>query len=261
MDKGSIGIFDSGLGGLWVIKHLKKELPLYDYIFLGDELNVPFGEKTPDELFNITTKALNYLYGEKNCMGVVLACNTISSNIYNRLREWKDKNYFGRILFGIVRPTVESLDKENPVVIFATSRTCQSEVYEKFLHVNVKNYKKVPLPDLAHLIETGGDTLSYISSFKNIVESSVKEGALLCTHYGIVKSDFQKAFPNIKDWVSQEDLLPKYLKNYFIEFPEREAFFNHGGSFEVLITKENVVFNNFAKTWFGKNTDIKIIKL
>ena len=98
--KGNIGVFDSGLGGLWVLKHLKEKLPSYNYIFLGDQKNVPFGGKTPEELFEIATKALDYLYGEKNCMGVVLACNTISSTIYDRLRIWKDEKYFGRILFG-----------------------------------------------------------------------------------------------------------------------------------------------------------------
>ena len=165
MIKGSIGIFDSGLGGLWVLKHLKDKLPDYNYIFLGDQANVPFGGKTPDELFLIATSALDYLYGEKKCMGVVLACNTISSTIYDRLRDWKDEKYFGKILFGIVRPTVESIDKQKPVVVFATPRTCESKVYEKFLSENVKNYIKIPLPQLAYLIENGGDTYSYIKYY------------------------------------------------------------------------------------------------
>lgn len=108
--------------------------------------------------FLIATKALDYLYGEKECSGVIIACNTISSTIYDRLREWKDEKYFGRILFGIVRPTIESIDKQKPVVIFATPRTCASEVYENFLKTNVKNYIKIPLPQLAYLIENGGDT-------------------------------------------------------------------------------------------------------
>lgn len=254
MNKGSIGVFDSGLGGLWVLKHLKEKLPDYNYIFLGDQGNVPFGEKTPDELFNIAIKALDYLYGERNCMGVVLACNTISSTIYDRLREWKDEKYFGRILFGIVRPTVESIDKQKPVVIFATPRTCESEVYEKFFKENLKNYIKIPMPELASLIEKGRDTFSYISSFKNKVGEEIESGALLCTHYGIVREDFKKVFPQIKNWVYQEDLIPKYLVEYFIEFREKEAFFEHGGEFSILVTKESDVFNKFKNEWFGDVT-------
>lgn len=250
MNKGSIGVFDSGLGGLWVLKHLKDKLPEYNYVFLGDQANVPFGGKTPDELFAIATKALDYLYGEKNCMGVVLACNTISSTIYDRLRDWKDEKYLGRILFGIVRPTVESIDKGNPVVVFATPRTCLSEVYEKFLKENVKNYIKIPIPQLAYLIENGGDALAYIKYFKDMIGSDIESAALLCTHYGIVRDDFKKVFPAIKSWVYQEDLIPKYLADYFVEFPEREAFFEHGKTVSIFVTKESENFNKFSQEWF-----------
>jgi glutamate racemase len=260
-EKGSIGVFDSGLGGLWVLKHLREELPLYNYIFLGDQANVPFGGKTPDELFDIATKALDFLYGQKNCMGVVLACNTISSTIYDKLRDWKDEKYFGRILFGIVRPTVESIDKQKPVVIFATPRTCESEVYEKFLSENVRNYVKIPLPQLAYLIENGGDTFSYLKYFKDMIGSDIESGALLCTHYGIVRDNFKKVFPAVKSWVYQEDLIPKYLKEYFVEFPDREAFFAHGGDISIFITKESEVFDKFVKEWFDKNINLEIINL
>ncbi len=259
--KGSIGVFDSGLGGLWVLKHLKDKLPEYNYIFLGDQANVPFGGKTPDELFDIATKALDYLYGEKKCMGVVLACNTISSTIYDRLREWKDEKYFGRILFGIVRPTVESIDKGKPVVIFATPRTCESEIYEKFLKENLKNYIKMPMSELASLIEKGGDTFSYISSFKNKIGEEIESGALLCTHYGIVRDDFKKVFPKIKTFIYQEDLIPKYLKEYFIEFPDREDFFEHGSKLSIFVTKESEVFNRFTKKWFEEKIKVELIKL
>ena len=257
----NIGVFDSGLGGLWVLKHLKEKLPEYNYIFLGDQANVPFGSKNPDELFDIATRALDYLYGEKNCGGVILACNTISSTIYERLRDWKDRKYFGKILFGIVRPTVESLDKDLPVAIFATPRTCESEVYEKFLSTNVKNYIKIPLPELASLIENGGDTFSYIESFKNLVRDDIEEGALLCTHYGIVREDFKKVYPNIKDWIYQEGLIPEYLQEYFIEFPEREAFFAHDSKLSILVTKESDIFKKFTNDWFGESAEIELVNL
>ncbi len=257
----NIGIFDSGLGGLWILNHLKAELPMYDYVFLGDQLNVSYGNKTPDELFLLTTKALDYLYGEKECKGVILACNTISSTIYDRLRIWKDEKYFGKILFGIVRPTVESIGQDGTVAIFATSRTCESEVYENFFQENLKKYIKTPMPELAGLIENGGDTHSYISSFKNKISNDITKGALLCTHYGIVRNDFKKVFPFIKDWVYQEELIPKYLKDYFIEFPDREAFFSHNGTMSILVTKENDIFKNFKNKWFGEDIKIELVNL
>jgi len=261
MGKESIGIFDSGLGGLWILKHLKVEMPEYDYVFLADQANVPYGDKTPEELFLLTIKALDFLFRERKCAGVILACNTISSTIYDRLRAWKDEKYFGKILFGIVNPTVRSLSNNDKVVIFATPRTCKSDVYERFLKSNIRNYLKIPLPELAYLIENGGDTYSYISSFKNQVPNDITSGALLCTHYGIVKDDFKKAFPNIKEWVYQEEIIPKYLKDYFKEFPEREEFFSHNSSLSILVTKENDIFKKFAKEWFGENIKIELIDL
>ena len=261
MNKDNIGVFDSGLGGLWILKHLKEKLGEYNYVFLGDQANVPFGEKSSDELFIIATKALDFLYGEKNCAGVIIACNTISSTIYDRLRDWKDKKYFGRILFGIVRPTVESIGSDNTVAIFATTRTCESEVYEKFFKENIKNYIKIPMPELASLIENGGDIYSYLSSFKDKIPNNITRGALLCTHYGIVREDFKKTFPFINRWVYQEDLIPEYLKGYFKEFPEREAFFSHGGNISIFVTKESEVFNNYAKEWFGENIKVELVDL
>ena len=243
------------------MKHLKEALPEYDYIFLGDQLNVSYGNKTPDELFLLATKALDFLYGKKNCSGIVLACNTISSTIYDRLKDWKDIKYPGKILFGIVRPTVESLGNDNTVVIFATPRTCESEVYEKFLNSHIKNYIKIPMPELAYLIENGGDTYSYISSFKDKVPNDITRGALLCTHYGIVRNDFKKAFPSIKEWIYQEDLIPKYLEDYFKEFPEREKFFSHNGSLSILVTKETETFKEFVRRWFGNEILAKKVDL
>jgi len=257
--KGSIGVFDSGLGGLFVLKHLKEELPLYDYIFLGDQANVPYGDKTKDELFLLATKGLDFLYGEKKCMGVILACNTISSTIYDRLRVWKDEKYFGRILFGIVRPTVERIGKGDRIIIFATPRTCESEVYDNFFKENLGVYEKIPMNDLAGIIENGGDTYSYISSFKNKIREDVSNGALLCTHYGIVKDEFKKVFPQITNWVYQEELVPKYLKDYLKEFSSREEFFSHNGSICLYVTKESDTFNNFKNKWFGEGLKINLI--
>lgn len=260
-EKGAIGVFDSGLGGLWVLRHLREELGDYDYIFLGDQKNISYGNKTTEELFELTTKALDYLYGKMGCMGVVLACNTVSSTIYDKLREWKDEKYFGRILFGIVRPTVESIKKDNKVAIFATTRTCESEVYEKFFKDNLKDYVKIPMRELAGLIENSGDTYSYIYSFKDKIGVDVSGGALLCTHYGIVKNEFKKVFPSIKEWVYQEELIPKYLKDYFIEFPDREAFFSHNKTLSILVTKESDTFLNFKNKWFGEDVKINLVDL
>jgi len=111
------------------------------------------------------------------------------------------------------------------------------------------------------LIENGGDTLAYIKYFKDMIGSDIESGALLCTHYGIVRDDFKKAFPGVKTWIYQEDLIPKYLVDYFVEFPDKEAFFEHGGEFSILVTAESDVFNEFTREWFGEKVKPLNIKL
>ena len=93
------------------------------------------------------------------------------------------------------------------------------------------------------------------------ISEDITKGALLCTHYGVVRDDFKKVFPNIKDWVYQEELIPKYLKDYFIEFPEREAFFSHNKILSNLVTKETIIFKNFKDEWFGKDIKIQLVDL
>ena len=174
---------------------------------------------------------------------------------------FKQEIFENRVFKNTFPKIKDFIDKGKPVVIFATPRTCESKVYEKFLKENVKNYIKIPLPQLAYLIENGGDTLSYIKYFKDMIGSDIESGALLCTHYGIVHDDFKKVYPQIKNWIYQEDLIPKYLEEYFEEFPLKEAFFEHGNNLSVLVTKESDVFNKFTKEWFGKDVTIQTISL
>lgn len=261
-NKGNIGVFDSGLGGLFILKHLREKLPEYNYVFFADEAHAPYGDKTKEELFAYTTSALSYLFEKENCMGVILACNTVSSTIYDELRDWKDKNYFGRIVFGIMRPTIESLNnKDESLVVFATAPTCASSVYDKFLTSRVENVLKIPMPELASKIERGEDVYEYLSLFKSKVSESIHQGALLCTHYGIVKEDFKKAFPFIKEWSYQEDSIPKYIKEYFVEFPEREEFFLRENKFKILTSRPSETLSKFTREWFGENVKPVLINL
>lgn len=94
-----------------------------------------------------------------------------------------------------------------------------------------------------------------------MIGSDIEKGALLCTHYGIVREDFKKVFPQVKDWVYQEELIPKYIKDYFVEFGDREALFSRGGDVSIIVSKDNEVFDKFAEAWFGSQIKPEIINL
>lgn len=244
----NIGVFDSGLGGLWILKHLKERLPNYNYVFFGDQANVPYGNKTNVELFDLTIKALGFLYGEKKCACVILACNTTSTTIYEELKGWVEVEYPDCKLFGIAQPTIEFLKEENNLALFATERTISSHVYK------TKNcVAEIALSLLASKIEEGKEVGDYIKSFSKNVPQTATSGALLCTHYGIVTNDFKKAFPNIKKWISQENIIPQYLENYLKENPDFEIKLSKNNLLKIFVTAKSEVFDNKIEEWFGGN--------
>jgi glutamate racemase len=263
MQKGNIGVFDSGLGGLWILKHLQESLPEYNYIFFGDQANVPYGTKTIPELFECTTKVLAFLYGEKNCSAVLLACNTVSSTIYPQLRAWVEKEYPGRYVFGIIRPTIEAIPPASDIALFATLRTVESHVFKTLLQE--KNAQsatvEVALPQLCTLIENAGDATGYIASFSNEVPKTTKIGVLACTHYGIVRQDFIKAFPGITTWISQEEIIPEFFKKYLVEKKEFTQKLATDSRIEIYVSKENHVFDTRLSLWFGSKMHPVIISL
>lgn len=255
-----IGIFDSGLGGLLVLQHLQRELPEYDYVFFGDQANVPYGNKTVDELMSFAKKALTYLYKHEECKIVLLACNTTSSTIYEELKLWAQSEFEGRLVFGVVRPTVEALKDKEAVVFFGTRRTVMSHAYKNALP-NVPQVYEIALPELATLIESGDETLKYISLFKELVPSEIKIGALVCTHYGIVKEDFKKIFPHISEWVLQEEIVPEYFVQYLREYPEIKDTLSREASIKIIVSADSSVFRKFLKSWFTEDLEVNIINV
>ncbi len=254
-----IGVFDSGLGGLWMLQHIRALLPEYNYVFFGDQAHVPYGNKTVAELFEYTTKALTHLYEKENCGVVILACNTTSATIYTELREWVNENYPERLVFGVVRPTVEALAGEESLAFFGTHRTIESHTYGS--QFSIPELYEIELPELATLIERDGDTASYLNSYSTSIPQTVTTGVLVCTHYGIVREEFQKAFPQIKKWVYQEDIIPSYLASYFKTHERVEERFFKASEMKVLVSAPNPVFEKFLGQWFVESLPVHIISL
>lgn len=253
-----IGIFDSGLGGLWVLRKLREAYPAYDYAFFGDQANVPYGNKTIEELMVCTQKALKHLYQDQNCQVVMLACNTTSSTIYGDLQAWVEQEFPGRVLLDIVSPTVDFVKDKGSIVFFGTRRTVMSHAYRDALPGSAVH--EVAMPELATMIEDGDDTLKYISLFKDLIPADVSTGALVCTHYGIKLDDFKNTFTNISEWVAQEDIVPKYFESYFSQHPDLVSKLNKNGTLEVAISADSAVFRKFLNEWFG-STEPSVINV
>ena len=224
MDKRPIGVFDSGIGGLTVLNKLKENIKDEQYIYLGDTENFPYGEKTKEEIIELSRKNIKKLL-EKNTKMVVIACGTATSQALDIMQK-----EFEIPIIGIIEPTVEYVStlKLEKIGIIATTGTIRSGVWEKKLKekmpkLNVVN-KACPL--LAGIAEEGKATSKesldavheYMEIFK---ENDVDTIILGCTHYPIYDTIIRNEFEykvnliNTADPVCME--VNKKLREYNIE--------------------------------------------
>ena len=199
MKNEKIGVFDSGLGGLSILNELRKILPNENYLFYEDSINNPYGEKTEEELFEITSRIVEYLI-KKNCKLIVIACNTATTSCINKLRD----KYKNMIFVGTVPAIKMAYDvNSKSTLLLATSYTIKSERVKELLHdytgINQNIYVESG-KNLANLIEEGNinkikDLLNEILlPYKNNIDSIV----LGCTHYPLVKNIIEEIIPNVK---------------------------------------------------------------
>ena len=192
-----IGLFDSGLGGLSILKGLLKELPNEDYLFYEDSINNPYGNKTDDELFEIVSNIVDYLLKE-NCKLIVIACNTATTSCMKRLRE----KYPNTIFVGTVPAIKVAYDNHYKEVInlstpYTKGSQRVSELITKFKNDD-ENIYNISGENLANLIEL--DKKDEIDSLLHrlLDDYKYKADALVlgCTHYSLIKEEINKVLPN-----------------------------------------------------------------
>ena len=195
--KGKIGLFDSGLGGLSILKELIKELPNEDYLFYEDSINNPYGEKSEEKLMEITANIVDYLL-ENDCKIIVIACNTATTVCMKKLRE----KYKDTIFIGTVPAVKVAYDNHyKNTIILSTPNTMNSKRVEELIH-DYKNDDQtiynISGENLANLIEL--DKKEEIEKLLNRVLKEYKDVAdslvLGCTHYSLVKEEINKVLPN-----------------------------------------------------------------
>lgn len=181
-----IGVFDSGLGGLTILKKLIDQYPNNEYIYYGDTKNAPYGDKTIEELKQLSSNIVDFLI-EKEVKIFIIACGTLSSNLSLYLKEKYDK-----IFIDIITPTISYLNesKYKNIGVIATQATINSKIFSK--NVN-KNIKEIACPKFAPLIEQNN-----IEKIKDYFEQYLKKLkdrdiiVLGCTHYPIIKKEIKQ---------------------------------------------------------------------
>ncbi len=224
-----IGVFDSGLGGLSVLRALKKELPNYSYIYLGDTARVPYGNRSAETILRYTQEAVEFLF-KQGCELVVIACNTASAQALRRLQqEWLPQHYPGKKVLGVIRPLAEAVAASNykKVGLLGTRATVNSQAYPQevgALNPQITVYSQ-EAPLLVPLVEEGRLTnletrLILESYLKPLREQKIEALILACTHYPYLQDLIEEILGSQIMVYNTGELIAASLSAYLQRHPE-----------------------------------------
>jgi glutamate racemase len=270
---GPIGVFDSGYGGLTVLREFVDRLPRYDYLYLGDNARAPYGTRSFDTVCRYTLQCVKWML-QQNCPLIILACNTASAKALRSIQQNDlqklDPN--ARVL-GVIRPTTEIIGQHtqtNSIGILATNGTVESQSYlieiEKFFP-NVK-IEQEACPMWVPLVENNehqGEGADYFieKHINNILSRNKDIDTLLlaCTHYPLLKEKIEKHLPKNVKLVSQGEIVAESLKDYLHRHPEIESKILKEGKKVFYTTDSTEDFNNKATIFFGERVEAKHLDL
>ena len=272
-DKGPIGVFDSGYGGLTVLSEFKKELSEYDYLYLGDNARAPYGNRSYDVVYDFTLEAVKFLKN-RGCRLVIVACNTSSAKALRTIQQQdlKEMDRDFRVL-GVIRPTTESLGEQSKtkhVGILGTVGTINSNSYgielKKFSPNLVVTQQACPLwvpliESNKHLSESGKAIIK--EDFHELLskDSSIDTVLLACTHYPIIASYLQGLAKDKVRIISQGPIVAKKLKDYLQRNELMNSKLSRNGTCVFLTTENPEVFNKSAESFMSMKVDAQQIKL
>lgn len=252
-----IGFFDSGYGGLTVIKEVHQLLPKYDYLYLGDNARAPYGTKSTEMVYEHTWECVQYLFSW-GCELVILACNTASSKALRKIQQTNLKDFQGKRVLGVIRPSAEVVgdySKSNQIVVLGTEGTISSNTYIdefEFLSPQTTVYQYA-CPLWVPLIESGeyntDEGKALIKKDLEIIIESFPEADVMllgCTHYPIIKDFIESELPKQVNVVSQGELLAESLKSYLERHPWMDEKISFGGKSLYLTTGDAKMFKEHA---------------
>ncbi len=238
-NKYNIGFFDSGKGGLQILKAVRKILPQYSYCFLSDTKNLPYGDKTQTQLRRIVINNLEILFQHK-CQLVIIACNTASAKALRYVQQqWLPKYHPDKKVLGVIVPTIENITQHDfPCLLLATPSTVRSNVYQIELQKKLGDVNLIQqaMPDLAAIIEFKNKKLANqqaLSIIQKNIDKKIKSIILGCTHYSILNKYISSRFPNLKV-IDQVNIIPLSLKKYLNKHPEIKSLLSKNGSLQKI---------------------------
>ncbi len=270
--KSPIGIFDSGYGGLTILSEIRKKMPQYDFLYLGDNARSPYGTRSFEVVYKFTLECVEYLFGQ-GCELVILACNTASAKALRTIQQKVlPKKYPNKRVLGVIRPTVEAvgkLTKSKEVGLFATCGTVISNSYPleiNKLYADIKVYSVacpmwVPLIENGEHLNKGSDFFVKKYSDELIRKSENIDTIILgCTHYPLLKNKISEVLPQI-EIISQGVIVAESLVDYLKRHTEMDNRCSKNGTVEYLTTENVDKFISSATTFLSEKIEARQIEL
>lgn len=268
-----IGVFDSGYGGLTILNAIRKRLPEYDYLYLGDNARTPYGTRSFEVVYQYTLECVKKLF-EMDCHLVVLACNTASAKALRTIQQRDlallDPN---RRVLGVIRPTVEAigeLTESRHVGLVGTTGTIQSlsyplEIKKIFSDIVVTGEACpmwVPLVENGEYDSDGADYflkkhIDHLFSLDPAIDTLI----LGCTHYPLLAHKIAKYLPPHVTMVIQGEIVADSLADYLVRHPEMDEKCSKGGRCQFMTTESKEKFAASASVFMSEMVDAQQIIL
>lgn len=271
--QGPIGVFDSGYGGLTILREIRRRLPQYDYIYLGDNARAPYGPRSFEVVYRFTLEAVRYLFS-RGCRLVILACNTASAKALRTIQQCDLPQIDPtRRVLGVIRPTAEilgELSHTGHIGVLGTSGTIRSRSYDMEvakLHPDFTVTSQacpmwVPLIENDEADSPGADYFvdKYIRELL-AGDAAIDTIVLACTHYPLLYPKIRARVPENIKVVRQGEIVARSLADYLHRHPEMESRCLKGGSCRYLTTENPATFTHLARIFLGEPVEVDHIDL
>ncbi|OGP69419.1 MAG: glutamate racemase [Deltaproteobacteria bacterium RBG_13_60_28] len=266
-----IGVFDSGFGGLVVLREFLQVLPQYDYLYLGDNARIPYGTRSDRVVYRFTEQAVDYLF-RQGCRLIILACHTASAKALRNVQQiYLPGRYPERRVLGVVIPTVEEALARSPgkrIGVMGTEGTVSSRSFElelQKLDAGVEVVQQA-CPLLVPLIEAGEQewegTAMILKRYLEPLKAARLDTLILgCTHYSILKDRIRAIMGEGLELICSGQVTAIKLVDYLRRHPEMEAVLSRGGGRRYLTTDLTPRFQQLASLFMGQDLAPEVVEL
>jgi len=257
-----IGVFDSGLGGLTVLRAFLRRLPQYNYLYLGDNARAPYGNKSFDVIYEYTRQGVEFLFG-RGCILIILACNTASAKALRKIQqEWLPSHYPERRVLGAVIPLAEvgvQVTRYGRIGVIGTRATIETKVYQQELDKLKGDLKVYDLacPLLVPLVEEGWvgrpETNRILKKYlRHLKDRKVDTLLPACTHYPFLQKDLERIMGKNCKVLNGPEIAADKLADYLHRHPEIETKVTRDGKVTCFTTDDPERFKLFGEKFLGQ---------